>query len=71
DAAAPSVRAVAADALRELQAWLKTPAAAAVNGTHRRATVDDIERFLTRPDAQRRQTTPLPTPPGDPIGNGN
>lgn len=71
DAAAPSVRAVAADALRELQAWLKTPAAAAVNGTHRRATADDIERFLTRPDAQRRQTTPLPTPPGDPIGNGN
>jgi hypothetical protein len=37
--------------------------------THYRSTADDIERFLTRPDAPRKQTSPLATPPGDPIGN--
>jgi len=35
---------------------------------HYRATLDDIERFLTRPDAPRKQTAPLPAPPDDPIG---
>lgn len=62
------VRAVATEALRNLLATLKrTPAtgdARAIN----RAMADDIERFLTRPDAPRKQTTALPTPPGDPIG---
>jgi len=68
DAAAPSVRAVAAQALRELHESLKAPAAARGDTAHRRATQDDIERFLSRPDAPRKQTAPLPTPPGDPIG---
>ncbi|HSB09286.1 MAG TPA: zinc-dependent metalloprotease [Blastocatellia bacterium] len=66
--AAPQVRAVASQALRELNAWLKLPASAGINAAHRSATREDIERFLTRPDAVRKQTTPLATPPGDPIG---
>ncbi|MBA2340155.1 MAG: zinc-dependent metalloprotease, partial [Pyrinomonadaceae bacterium] len=72
--AAPQVRAVATEALRNLLERLKdssttstTPSADA----HRRATRDDIERFLARPDAPRKQTAPLPIPQGDPIGAGN
>jgi hypothetical protein len=68
ETAAPQVRAVATDELRSLGAWLASPASATLDATHARATRDDIERFLTRPDAPRKQTTPLPTPPGDPIG---
>lgn len=67
--AAPQVRAVATQALREVNAWLKLPASAGINAAHRNATRDDIERFLARPDATRRQTAPLATPPGDPIGS--
>ena len=76
--AAPQVRAAAAEALRELNERLKTPApdtaiaAAAAAAAHRRATRDDIERFLSRPDAApRKQTAPLPIPQGDPIGGGS
>jgi hypothetical protein len=67
--AAPQVRAVAGQALRELNAWLKLPASAGLNVAHRSATREDIERFLARPDATRKQTAPPPTPPGDPIGS--
>ena len=63
------VRAVATEALRALLATLKRTPAAGETAAHNRSTVDDIERFLTRPDAPRKQTTPLATPPGDPIGN--
>jgi len=66
--AQPQVRATATEALRSLQTTLKRNAATGDNAAHYRATVDDIERFLTRPDAPRKQTAPLPTPPGDPIG---
>ena len=69
--AAPQVRAVASDALRELSERLKLPVADAATSAHRRATRDDIERFLSRPDAPRKQTTPLPIPQGDPIGSGS
>ncbi|HYP01346.1 MAG TPA: zinc-dependent metalloprotease, partial [Pyrinomonadaceae bacterium] len=69
-AAAPQVRAVATDALRELNERLKLPSTDAATSAHRRATRDDIERFLARPDAPRKQTTPLPIPQGDPIGSG-
>lgn len=63
------VRATATEALRNLQATLKrTPAPAGDTAAHYRATVDDIERFLTRPDQPRKPTAPLPAPPGDPIG---
>ena len=67
--AAPQVRAVAAQALRELSGWLKLSASAGLNAAHRSATREDIERFLTRPDATRKQTPPLAAPPGDPIGS--
>jgi hypothetical protein len=67
--AAPQVRSVAAQALRELAAWLKLPASAGINAAHRNATREDIERFLSRPDATRKQTPPPATPPGDPIGS--
>ncbi|MEO6589008.1 MAG: hypothetical protein ABIP06_06745, partial [Pyrinomonadaceae bacterium] len=62
------VRATATEALRTLQATLKRTPATVDTAAHYRATLDDIERFLTRPDAPRKQTAPLPNPPGDPIG---
>src|SRR5262249_31075081 len=67
--AAPQVRAVASQALRELNGWLKLPASVGINAAHRSATRDDIERFLSRPDATRKQTPAPATPPGDPIGS--
>jgi Met-zincin/Domain of unknown function (DUF5117) len=63
--ASPLVRAEATATLRSLNATLK---AAARSDAHRSATQEEIERFLNRPDAVRRATPPLPTPPGDPIG---
>jgi hypothetical protein len=66
--AQPQVRATATEALRALQAKLKRAVSVGDTAAHYRATIDDIERFLTRPDAPRKQTAPLPTPPGDPIG---
>ena len=69
DRAQPQVRSVASDALRSLLATLKRTPATGETAAHYRSTADDIDRFLTRPDAPRRQTTPIATPPGDPIGN--
>ncbi|MEO7659793.1 MAG: zinc-dependent metalloprotease, partial [Pyrinomonadaceae bacterium] len=66
--AQPQVRAVATEALRSLAAMLKRPVALVDTAAHYRATRDDIERFLSRPDAPRKKTSPLETPPGDPIG---
>jgi hypothetical protein len=67
--AAPQVRAVATEAIRSLGAFLKSPQSSAIDAAHKRATLDDIDRFLTRPDAPRKRTAPLPTPAGDPIGS--
>jgi len=66
--AQPQVRATATEALRALQTMLKRGISTGNTAAHNRATADDIERFLTRPDQPRRQTAPLPNPPGDPIG---
>ncbi|HUF04803.1 MAG TPA: zinc-dependent metalloprotease [Aridibacter sp.] len=63
------VRAISTDALRDLLANLKARTANAENGAHYRMTIDDITRFLERPDTPRKGTNPLPEPPGDPIGN--
>jgi hypothetical protein len=68
--AAPQVRAAATETLRDLHERLKPPATDAATNAHRRAARDDIERFLARPDAPRRQTAPLAIPRGDPIGAG-
>jgi len=65
EGASPLVRAEASGALRGLNALLKTTAA---TDAHRRAVQEDIERFLSRPDAVRQPSRPLPAPPGDPIG---
>lgn len=68
--AQPQVRATATEALRSLEAKLKQEVTGISDDTaaHYRAMIDDIERFLTRPETPRKQTTPLPNPPGDPIG---
>lgn len=66
--AQPQVRTVATEALRSLQTTLKRTVTTNDTAAHYRAMIDDIERFLTRPDAPRKQTVPLPNPPGDPIG---
>jgi hypothetical protein len=67
----PQVRAQAAESLRKLSADLAASPANAeeIETAHRRATRDDIERFLARPDEPRRRTTPPPAPPGPPIGD--
>jgi len=70
DTAVPEVRAIATQSLRELSAMLKARGATITNMAHRNATMDEIERFLTRPDAPRRRTAPPSTPAGDPIGAG-
>ena len=67
--AQPQVRAVATDSLRALQATLKRSNATGDTAAHYRALIDNIEKFLSRPDAPRKQTQPLMNPPGDPIGN--
>jgi hypothetical protein len=66
--ASPQVRAVATEALRSLLTKTKG-GTAPDNVAHYRSTADDIERFLARPDAPRKRTSALATPPGDPIGN--
>ena len=63
------VRAVATEALRSLAASLKQASLSGMAGAHNRLLVDEIERFLARPAEPRKPTQPLPTPPGDPIGN--
>lgn len=66
----PQVRAQAAASLRKFGASLAASARGAeeIEIAHRRATSDDIERFLARPDEPRKHATPPPTPPGPPIG---
>ena len=67
--ASAEIRSVATEALRELSVRLKVTAATGTDAPHRRATRDDIERFLARPYGERKSTRPLATPPGDPIGS--
>jgi hypothetical protein len=69
DRAQPQVRAVASEALRSLSATAKLATASREAAAHYRATADEIDRFLARPAEPRKPTTPLPVPPGDPIGN--
>jgi hypothetical protein len=69
--ASTQVRAVASEWLRSLmQSDTAAAARDEATNTHLRATREEIERFLARPDAPRRRTPPPPTPPGDPIGAG-
>jgi hypothetical protein len=64
--AAPQARAEATDALRRLAARLAAPTPDPAEAAHRRATRDEIDRFLARP--QTWQPPVIPTiPPGPPI----
>jgi hypothetical protein len=63
----PQVRAEATDALRRLAARLASAVTDPIETAHRRATKDDIERFLNRP-AEPWQPANVPAPPpGPPI----
>jgi hypothetical protein len=65
----PQVRAQAAESLRKLSAKLASipKDSEEVEIAHRRATRDDIEQFLIRPDAPRKRIVPPAIPPGPPI----
>jgi len=67
--ASPQARVVASSSLRRLADRLKTTGAEGARPAHWQATIEDIERFLSRPAEPRKRTVPLPTPPGDPIGS--
>jgi hypothetical protein len=73
DNASPQVRAVASATLRNLLArrLKEAPPEGAGWDAHWRATAEEIERFLERPDAPRKRTPPPPAPAGDPIGSGS
>jgi hypothetical protein len=64
--AAPQVRAEASDALRRLSAKLAAPVNDAAESAHRRATRDEIERFLAHPETWQAPVIPT-APPGPPI----
>jgi len=64
--AAPQVRAEASDALRRLSARLTAVVADSAEGAHRRATRDEIERFLAHPETWKASVIPT-IPPGPPI----
>jgi acetamidase/formamidase len=68
DAASPQVRARATVALRKILDQIAPDLEHGVfpdwNTIHA-----EITRFLNRPDATHRRDTPLPAPPGDPIGS--
>jgi len=66
--AAPQVRAVSNEALHQLNELIKTSLKTKPDA-YKRLIQQDIERFLTRPDAPRQRTPVLPVPPGEPIGN--
>lgn len=61
----PSARAEATDALRRLAARM-TASGDAAEAAHRRATRDEIERFLARPETWQAPLIPA-VPPGPPI----
>jgi hypothetical protein len=65
----PQVRAQASESLRKLSTRLAvwTSDTEEIEIAHRRATHDDIEQFLARPDAPRKRIVPPATPPGPPI----
>ena len=63
------VRAVASESLNKILADLKSRLSKGEDAKFYRPMIEDIERFLARPDMPREQTKPLPEPPGDPIGS--
>ncbi|HEV7890971.1 MAG TPA: zinc-dependent metalloprotease [Pyrinomonadaceae bacterium] len=68
--ASAQVRAVATAHLRALLEDTAPTSRDEATEMHRRATREEIERFLARPAEPRKRTPPPPAPPGDPIGAG-
>ena len=70
EGADPQIRAESTALLRTFSTSLATPNKLydAATTAHRMALAEDIKRFMNRPDATFKRVTPLPTPPGDPIG---
>ena len=66
--ASPDVRSSAGQALRGLRAYLKSPEGLRLPAAHRLGAIEEIDRFLSRPDAVQQKTKAPETPPGDPIG---
>ncbi len=69
--AADSVRSAALDELRQVRSDLRRQLSLrrpSTRGGHLGATLDKIERFLTRPHATAREATSPTAPPGSPIG---
>ena len=64
--AAPQARAEASDALRRLASRLAVTTTDPAEAAHRRATRDEIERFLARPESWQPPVLPA-IPPGPPI----
>jgi hypothetical protein len=64
--AAPQVRAEASDALRRLSSRLTATVPDLAEAAHRRATRDEIERFLAHPETWKAPVIPT-VPPGPPI----
>src|SRR5215471_16979528 len=62
------VRSSAAQTLRGLRGYLKSPEGLRQPAAHRLDTIEEIDRFLSRPDAVQQKTRAPETPPGDPIG---
>jgi Met-zincin len=72
--AATAVRAVALGRLRNLRDNIRSRSAgtlvvgAGMSADHLNAAAENIDHFLTRPDAPYKRSVPLAIPPGDPIG---
>ncbi len=62
------VRAVYAEALRELAARLRSRPSSGIEAADRRMTIEVIERFLERPMSPRPLPAQPAIPPGPPIG---
>ncbi len=62
------VRGIATEGLHKIGSELKSRLTSGAGNEFNRPMLEDIEKFLARPDSPRKQSSPLPEPPGDPIG---
>ena len=68
EAGMPQVRAIASDAIRDLESNIRPRAGSPADRAHYRSIAADIERFLERPAGEREPEPPVDAPPGSPIG---
>lgn len=68
DGAQTQVRGIATEGLHSILGELKSRINRGDGNEFNRPMLDDIEKFLARPAAPRKQSSPLREPPGDPIG---